>query len=234
MGDSGDFVKQLMREGNFETIGELMFPLQAKQIIASAIFAACDIARTAASEKLISLPRRSYWNEAHKLQFTIDEILTNYCDKPALEGLRYEAGEKLIAGCGYPYSEYSSDYGDFHVKKEKNKGRLPSAKSQRIHKAQSNQTSLDFSGNGTYVSIDERSLKPYSIVVFNHRKFNLEYVGFGFPECDYSDWASPFVDISSYVTLAMVEEIQKTHGETLHENFIRKEEILDRALISLK
>ena len=75
---------------------------------------------------------------------------------------------------------------------------------------------------------------PYAIITFGHSKFNLEYVGIGFPEGDYSGWASEFIDISDSVVLSLVENIKRDKGESLREEFINQEEIQDKILVSLK
>ena len=230
MNENAEKVKRLMKEGDFATIGEIMFPTPARRIIASSIFAACDIARSTCDQKLLMLPKRSYWREAYGLQFTIDDILTQYCEKPEIERLKFEPNEIRIPTCGFPYSEYSSDLGDFHVKKTDKKGALPEAKYQRVRKAQSNQTNL-FDDPETLFDSDTMT---YAIITFGHSKFNLEYVGIGFPEGDYSGWASEFIDISDSVVLSMVENIKRDKGESLREEFINQEEIQDKILVSLK
>lgn len=72
---------------------------------------------------------------------------------------------------------------------------------------------MDFGDN-----IDE---EIYMLVTFDHKAFNLRYMQIGIPKDDYSGWIRKW-NLMTFVKQDQVEEIVKTNGPIIREEFIEK------------
>lgn len=211
---------------DLEKIKGIMFSEHTTKVLVSTIYAACEISKKSAQD-MINLPMRAFWREAYSLQFHIDKLLTKEIERAGIGKLPYHYREIKIPGCGYPYSEYYSEYGRFHIKKVSKKWKLPDAKKQRVSNAQSNKIFLDFGEE--FILKDD--INPFAIVTFGHKKFIPSFVVIGYPEYDYSEWAERW-DVTTLVSREIVEQIRRENESELKDEF--REFIERKPILSLK
>lgn len=181
-----------------------------KSLMANSIFSGLRIAKeTFNREPNIILPRSAYFFTAYNLTYCINKVLSNLIDKNQFSTLSF-----VETSSGRPDIEYKTNSGiNIQIKKEKSKEKLPISSKHRLKRSANNQILLDFGDN-----IDE---EIYMLVIFDHKAFNLRYMQIGIPKDDYSGWIRKW-NLMAFVKQDQVEEIVKTNGPIIREEFIEK------------
>ena len=206
--------------------GKLMYPEQVTQILASTIYAACSISKSM-TENYINIPHRGALIAGQTFPFNIDRLLTKQIDTNEVGKFPFLYRENEVAGVSFPYIEYYSDIGKFHIKKSTTIDKLPQARVHRISNAQSNRIFLDFGDE----YIDKNLDQVYGLISYNHKRFNMKYIVAGIPEYDYSGWAFK-LDITTHLSKDLMEDIKKENEARLKEEF--NEAIVKKYNLKLK
>lgn len=197
---------------------EELFPDAVKTLVASNIFVACEMSKQIAyGAEMINLPRRATWLAGHSLPFFIERLMTKAIDQSMVGKFPFNYREEKVPRGAFTYVEYYCSLGKFHIKKVPKEGKLPPASYHRVSNALANKLALDFGPN----YIPQGVHVPFSIITYGHTKFNLEFIGLGFPKYDYSGWADN-VAISDSVSKETVETIRKENAPALKEEFQEK------------
>mgnify|MGYP000930043290 CR=1 FL=1 len=193
-----------------------LFPESIRTMLATNIYAACAMSRNI-KDSLINMPKRASWIAGHSFAYYIDKLVTAQIDKSVVGKFPYSYQEIRIPKCGYPYMEYYSDYCKFHIKKAEKAERLPKAAIQRVSNSLSNEMFLDFGPE--YIPVEEN--KPFALITYGHKGFDLTFIELGFPKWDYSDWVGNW-DIAKNISKDVAEDILKNKEPELREEFNEK------------
>ncbi len=196
-----------------------LFPDSVKTTIATNIYVACEMSREL-RDSLINMPMRASWLAGQALGFFIDKLMTEMIDQSMVGKFPYNYREIRIPKCGYPYIEYYSTNGKFHVKKVNRAKVLPKAAVHRVSNALSNHYFLDFGPEYVPVGINA----PFALITYGHKKQDLTFVEIGFPKWDYSCWAEQW-DISKMISTEVAEQIMVHKGPELKEEY---QEIIEK------
>lgn len=207
-----------MFETNDEMIIEKMYNSlndSVKHQIANVIQTACIISQNSLNDATaLGIPQSKYFRLACDLSFCIDSVFSAYIDSNNMSGLTY--GEKKT-GHGRPVIRYEIIDGSiaFHIKKERNPRKLPSAAKFRCKEmADNQQLFLKFPDLPQEEAIN-------MVVTFNHKHFDLQYVQIGVSNYDYTGWLRRF-NLMPYIQPEMVEYMQKEYEPEVKEEFIEK------------
>jgi hypothetical protein len=184
---------------------EIMFPQQVRKVIASSIYAASNLSKEL-RDGLINLPMRASWLAGTTFPVFIDKIMAEQIDNIDIGKFPYCYGENRIPRCGYPYVEYYSPEGKFHIKKNNKPEKLPKAAVHRISNSLSNILFLDYGEEFVPPNISV----PFALVTYGHIRFELSFIQVGFPTHNYTGWeAEKRWNIVNDVSKEMVENIQQ-------------------------
>jgi hypothetical protein len=203
---------------------EELFPDSVKTMIATNVYAASKMSKNL-RDSWVNMPMRMSWFAGHSFGFFIDQLMSKQIEESVIGKFPYSYRELRIPKCGYPYMEYYSDKGKFHIKKADKPERLPKAAIQRISNAQSNGF-LDYGPD--YIPQVEDN--PFALITYGHRGFDLRFIEIGFPETDYSDWKG-YWDISQNISKEIAESVLKDKEPELKEEY---QEIVQKYSLKLK
>lgn len=203
-----------------------MFSDSVKTMIATNIYVACEMSKDLRNS-LINMPMRASWFAGHALGFFIDKLMTEQIDHSIVGKFPYNYRETRIPKCGYPYIEYYSENGKFHIKKVDKEKCLPKTAVHRVSNALSNRFFLDLGPEHIPVGVNV----PFSLITYGHKKFELSFVNLGFPKWDYSEWANHW-DISDGISKEVAEIIMSRKAPELKEEY--KETVIKKFELKLK
>lgn len=211
----------LFSENNIElnALQEEMFSDSVKTAIATNIYVACQMSREL-RDNMINMPMRASWLAGQALGFFIDKLMTELIDQSMVGKFPYNYREIRIPKCGYPYIEYYSTKGKFHIKKTDKPKLLPKAAVHRRSNALSNKYFLDFGPEYIPVGVNA----PFALITYGHKKLEFNFIKLGFPKWDYSDWADQW-DISETISKEVAEKIIIHKGPELKEEY---QEIIEK------
>ena len=207
---------------------EMMFPKSVRTVISSSIYTANQWSKEL-KNSLISLPMRGSLFAGHAFPIFIDKIMASQIDKLEVGNFPYDYGEHRIPKCGYPYVEYHSPFGKFHIKKLEKAEKLPKAAVHRLSNSVSNLIFLELGDE----YIPPNLGVPFGLVTYGHYKFDLTFIQVGFPTADYKEWAdNKRWSIVDDVSKEMVEEIRHGAAGQIKEEF--QETILKKFTLKVK
>ncbi len=214
---------KLLQDHKFDNLCEELFPDSVKTMVATNIYAACTISKNL-RDSMINMPMRASWIAGHSLAYFIDKLLTGQIDNSTVGKFPYDYRETRIPKCGYPYMEYYSPKGKFHIKKVDKEHRLPTAAVHRISNSLANTVLLNYGSEYT-------GNVPFALITFGHKRLDLSFIELGFPKPDYSDWAD-YWGISDKISKELAEEILLQKEPELKEEY--QEKIVKRYELKLK
>ena len=209
-----------------DELRDQMFPDSVKTMIATNVYVACEMSKDL-RDNLINMPMRATWIAGIALGFFIDKLMAEQIDLSIVGKFPYHYREIRIPKCGYPYIEYYSDNGKFHIKKVNKAEHLPNAAVHRVSNALSNQFFLDFGPEYIPTGVNV----PFGIITFGHYKFERPFISLGFPKWDYSGWADRW-DVSDRISREIAETIMSRKAPAIREEF--QENIMKKFELKIK
>lgn len=215
-----------LEDENLNQLRDDMFSESVKTMIATNIYVACNMSKDL-RDSLIYMPMRAGWFAGHALGFFIDKLMTEEIDNSVVGRFPYNYRETRIPKCGYPYVEYYSANGKFHIKKMDKPEKLPKAAVHRVSNALVNKFFLDFGPE----YIPDGVNVPFGLITYGHKKFDLTFISLGFPTWDYSGWANHW-EITDNISKERAETIMTHKAPELKEEY--QEQIVKKYELKLK
>lgn len=206
-------MEMFAEDDKLHQLREELFPDSVKTLVATNIYAACTISKDL-RDSMVNMPMRASWIAGHALAYFIDKLITQQIDISMIGRFPYDYRETRIPKCGYPYMEYYSQKGKFHIKKVDRAQRLPMAAVHRLSNSLANTNLLNYGSEYT-------GNIPFALITFGHKRLDLSFIELGFPKPDYSDWAG-YWDISDKISKELAEEILKQREPELKEEYQEK------------
>lgn len=187
-----------------------------RELVASSIYSAVVMSRDFIRDHP-ELPLMNHYRAACDLQFKIPELIAKLIESPEYSFLNVIVMESTMHTVR-PQVEFELNGIGVHVKKHRNAKTLPGMSGYRVDHAKNNdlQMALDFG-----ITEMKEETKPFAIVTFNHKRFNLDYIQIGFPKEDYSGWIGRW-SLMSDIEMDIVETVKKKYAPEFKEELAHK------------